>query len=67
MTAETVHTIFLALPSEEQKRLYDIISKDLNKSKIINKTRKKKPQIISDLDCKNYLLENIFKVRLRNS
>jgi len=67
MDADTVHTIFLALPPEEQKRLYDLIGKDVNKTKVIKKPRKKKPQIMSDLDCRNYLLEHQFKVKLKKS
>lgn len=67
MNADTVHTIFLALPPEEQKRLYDLIGTNSNISKIIRKPRKKKTQIISDLDCRNYLLEHQFKVKLRKS
>jgi len=67
MNANTVHTIFLALPMEEQKRLYNLIGNDITKAETIRKPRRKKPQIISDLESRNYLLEKVFKVKLKNS
>jgi len=67
MNADTVHTIFLALPMDEQKRLYSLISNDITKARIIKKPHKKKPQIISDLNCRNLLLEKIFKIKLKKS
>ncbi|WP_456424764.1 hypothetical protein [Lutibacter sp.] len=67
MTADTVHTIFLALPNEEQKRLYKLISSDINKTKAIQNQRKKKTPLISKMECRNYLLETVFKVKLNKS
>ncbi|WP_372800896.1 hypothetical protein [Lutibacter sp.] len=66
MNAETVHTIFRALPLDEQKRLYTLIQKDLN---INPKKRlpKTKIQIISDEEARSYLLTKIFKVKLKKS
>lgn len=67
MNANTVHTIFLALPLEEQKRLYNIISKDITIGKSLRKPRKTKTPIITNIECRNYLLENLFKVKLKKS
>lgn len=67
MNANTVHTIFLALPFEEQKRVHELISNHINKATIINKPRKEKLQLISDEDCRNLLLEKIFHVKLKKS
>jgi len=67
MNAETVHTIFKALPMEEQTRLYSLISKDIHKVEQKKKSRKKKNPIISDTDARNLLLEKIFKVKTKKS
>ena len=62
MTADTVHTIFRALPQEEQIRLYGLISTDIKKNESKKKPRKKKLQLITDEEIRNLLLEKAFKV-----
>lgn len=67
MDAVTVHTICRALPKEELERLYDLIGKDISKTKRQIKVRSKKVSLISDLESENYLLEKIFNVKTRSS
>ncbi|KAB1068269.1 hypothetical protein F6U93_07190 [Tamlana haliotis] len=67
MDANTVHTIFKALPTEEQIRLYTLISKDVAPIQNKKKPRRTKPKIISDEACRNHLLESLFNVKLKKS
>ena len=67
MNADTVHIVAGALPIEELKRLYVLIGKDLNKIEHKKKPIKIKVQLISDKECRNYLLEKVFKVKLPKS
>lgn len=67
MTANDVYNVAKALPLEEFKRLYDILSKDLNKIEMNKKPRKKKLQLISDQEASDYILETVFKVKLKKS
>lgn len=64
MDAVTVHTISRALPPEELERLYELISKDLSKTKRHSKQKNKKVPIISDAEARNILLEKVFKVKI---
>ena len=67
MNADTVHIVAGALPIEELKRLYVLIGKDINKIEQKKKPAKIKVQIITDEESRNYLLEKVFKVKLRKS
>jgi 4'-phosphopantetheinyl transferase EntD len=67
MNADTVHIVASALPIEELKRLYILIGKDVNKIEQKKKPAKIKPQIITDKESRNLLLEKVFKVKLIKS
>lgn len=65
MKADTVHIVSKQLSFVELKRLYQMIGNDIEKKepKSIPLKTKKKP-LISDVECRNILLEKVFKVKL---
>jgi len=64
MDATTVHTIARSLPKEEYARLFELLKKDIHQLEQKKKLRKKKVQLISDIEARNYLLKSVFKIQL---
>ena len=58
MNAETVYTVFKALPQEERLKLYTMLKQDYDIE--LPKSNKRKTLEFSDSDALKYMYDNLF-------
>ncbi|WP_396147838.1 hypothetical protein [Flavobacterium sp.] len=57
MKAETAYQVILALPESEVSRLYQLLG--VHSANVVNKTKSKKKEIISDAEATEYILRKL--------
>lgn len=65
MTAENIYTIAKELSKEELLNLYNIIGNKLGKPVTKTKKRKNKNDFFSKQEADNYILKNVFNVKIK--